>query len=260
MRGKKTRSATLRTTLIICHLSIVTFSGCSNPIVLWEAPLVYHGATTEQVFLDSTYIKFRPIASVHIATADGTQTTTSDEAGDWWVTIEDPRAFEGFWCTKQGYDCFYIEFSRDEARQRGRTPGSIMARTIIDTIENFSIDVDSMRNDTMWFRVHASLPPSIPFATIFFYDKAETDAFRVKKWSATLKTFTTVQSRDCDGRPLVATDLHFVQPMYDTNTLFACAAVGVSILSFTETPDSESSNIVTVGGVERMSTLRAVKH
>jgi len=250
----------LVTLLVTCHFSLVTLSGCSNPIVLWEAPTTYNGETTQRVFTDSTVSITRPLASVHIATADGTQTTTSGEAGDWSIKIEDPRAFQGFWCTRQDYDSVYIEFSKADARQRGGTWLVVLASTITDSVENFRIDVDSMRNDTMWYRVHASLPPSIPFATIFFYDRAETDVFRIKKWSATLRTFTTVEARDCDGRQLIATDLHFVQPMYDANTLFACAAVGTPMPSVTKTPDSEGSNVVMVSGVGRITALRAVRH
>ncbi|MBS1560947.1 MAG: hypothetical protein JSS89_05035 [Bacteroidetes bacterium] len=241
-------------------MSLVTFSGCSNPIVLWEAPVVYRGETADREYIDTIIGNLRPLAYVHITTADGTHTTTSNANGDWSITIEDPQAFEGFWFTKQDYDSSYIELSKLDVRQRGVTLVAILARTIIDNVENFRVEVDSMRNDTMWYRVHATLPPSMPFATIFFYDTAETDGFRIKKWSATLRTFTTVKARDCDGRSLVATDLHFVQPMYDTNTLFACAAVGTPMPSFTRTPDREGSNVVTVSGVGRLTALRAVRH
>jgi len=135
-----------------------------------------------------------------------------------------------------------------------------MAPSILEVPSDVQIDVDSMRNDTLWYRVLATTSPSQLFVTIFFYDTAETDEFKIKKWSATLRTFTTVKARDCDGRPLVATGLDFVQPMFDANTLYACAAIGAPILYFTYTPDAEGSDVMTVGGVGRLTALRAVKH
>ncbi len=259
-----TRSATLRGKLVTCHLSLVTllvtFSGCSNPIVLWEAPITYNGVTMERVYYDTLMVDFHPFESVHVATSDGARSATSDYFGDWSITVDDPPESQGFWCTKQDYDSAYVEISRIDAKQKGVRRIVPMSHTIMDTVSNFRIDVDSMHNNTMWYRVHATVPPSYPFVTVFFFDKAESDAFRVKKWCATLNTLTVARAQYCDGRTLIATDLHFVQPMYDASTLFACAAVGAPIGYYTSTPDPEGSNIMTVSGVGRLTALRAVKH
>lgn len=250
----------LVTLLVTCILSLVTLLSCSNPIVLWEAPITFNGVTMERLYYDTIWVDFRPFESVHIATSDGAQSATSDIAGEWSIAIDNPPESQGFWCTKPDYDSAYVEILRRDAKQEGTRRIAPMSRTTIDTVSDFRIDVDSMRNDTMWYRVHATVPPSYPFITVFFFDKVESDAFRVKKWCATLSTLTVVRAKFCDGRPLMKTDLHFVQPMYDANTLFACAAIGEPIGYYTSTPDSEGSNIVTVSGVGKITALRAVRH
>jgi hypothetical protein len=271
MCGEKTRCATrsatlvtrhlsLVTLLVICHLSLLTFSGCSNPIVLWEAPITYNGVTMERVYYDTIMADFRPYESVHVVTSDGAKSATSDIAGEWSISVDSPQESQGFWCTKQDYDSAYIEITRRDAKREGLRRIAPMCRTIIDTVSDFRIDVDSMRNDTMWYRVHATVPPSYLFVTVFFFDSVESDAFRVKKWCATLNTLAVVRAQYCDGRPLMKTDLHFVQSMFDANTLFACVAVGEPIGYYTSTPDSEGSNIVTVSGVGKITALRAVRH
>lgn len=232
---------------LACILACIAICvGCNNPLVLWERATTLTGSVRSQ---DRPSVIGNVLPNAHVRSSTAYFEAVTDSHGVWSVSVESMSVPAELRYTCPGYDSAFTTVRSMETGRTTMVPTIWMAHTVADTALSFSIHVDSIHTDTIWFRVNAIVPDSLFGLTVCFYDTLETNQATVKKWSIELGTAVSLQRSECTGKPLMRSGVFFVDSMAQRNKLVATAALGIPTVYRTSSSADGNESVRSVGGL-----------
>ena len=228
-------------------VAAVAITGCTDTaVVVWEREGTLHGQVYGPV---SMFGLARPLPNVVVGTTDGQFSARTDNGGEWSVSLTTLNVPTTLQYVCPGYDTSYAVLYEWNPGKDTDVQEVFLSSVIADSLEIFSINLDSLSIDSLWYTVNADVPDSLAFITICFSASTDTDRARVLKQAILNRSFIILDKDDCKG---LQRSLPIEPALYNLlkgTDVYAAAALGRPFAQYGFNVEAQRAEILSVIGL-----------